>query len=197
MPLAKGSRVVDLPEAARISNFAELEGLRNYADVRLAWNELGLGVLVTVSGKEQPVSCDSDRPRSSDGLTLWIDTRESRTSHRASRYCHQFHFLPAGGGTDRSEPWFGQAKISRALADAPLCKSNDVPFRGEITKSGYRLEAFLPAQVLTGYDAEQHPRLGFYYAVRDGEFGEQFLSVNADFPYWDDPSLWSVLDLAR
>ena len=88
-------------------------------------------------------------------------------------------------------------KINRALADAPLCKTGDVPFRCENLKAGYRLEAFLPAAVLTGFDAAEHPRLGFYYALRDAELGEQFLSVNADFPYWDDPSLWSVLELVK
>ena len=33
--------------------------------------------------------------------------------------------------------------------------------------------------------------------VKDAELGEQVLSVGADFPYWEDPSLWSVLELTR
>jgi hypothetical protein len=193
MPLAKG-RVVDLPDRCRIDNFAALDGARNFADLRLAWNETGLGVQLMVDGKKAPPTGDAERPRSSDGLSLWIDTRDSRTGHRASRTCHQFHLLPAAAN---GEPWFGQAKITRALADAPLCKAGDVPFRVERFQGGYRLEAFLTAGVLAGYDPEQFPRLGFYYAVRDAELGEEFLSVNADFPYWDDPSLWSTLELER
>ncbi|CAN5378787.1 hypothetical protein BH11PLA2_BH11PLA2_44840 [soil metagenome] len=191
MPRKNGS--VELPDTARLSNFAELDDLTNFADIRLAWNEFGVGVQCTVSGKEQAPSGDESKPRSSDGLTLWLDTRDARTSHRASRYCHQFHFLPAAG----HEPWFGQSKINRALQDAPLCKSSDVPFNAKITKSGYTLSAFLPANVLTGFDPEQHPRWGFYYCVRDAELGEQVLSVNSDFPYADDPSLWSVLELGK
>ena len=27
--------------------------------------------------------------------------------------------------------------------------------------------------------------------------GEQVLSVGSEFPYWEDPSLWSVLELVR
>src|SRR5688572_16252748 len=104
MPLEKGDELLNLPESCRIDNFAGLDETRNFADVRLAWNELGLGVQAQIRGKEQPVSCDATRPRSSDGLTLWIDTRDARTSHRASRYCHQFHFLPAGGGADADQP---------------------------------------------------------------------------------------------
>jgi hypothetical protein len=190
-------RLVDLPDAARLDPFAALDGVTPFADVRVGWNELGLGVQCTVTGKEQPAAGDADRPRSSDGLTLWVDTRDARTSHRASRYCHQFHFLPAGGGADKEEPAFAQSKINRALADAPLAAAADVPFRAERVRGGYRLEAFLPAAVLTGFDPDQHPRLGVYYAVRDQELGDQHLSVNADFPFADDPSLWAVLELVK
>ena len=70
-----------------------------------------------------------------------------------------------------------------------------MPFRCfSASDGGYRLEAFLPAAVLNGYDPEQNSRLGFFYAVRDSELGEQVLSGDASFPYPEDPSLWSVLD---
>src|SRR5262245_13977323 len=85
--------LVDLPEAARLQNFAELDGLKNFADVRIAWNEFGLAVQAEVKGKEQAAVGDADRPRSCDGLSLWIDTRDARASHRASRFCHHFLFL--------------------------------------------------------------------------------------------------------
>ena len=92
---------------------------------------------------------------------------------------------------------FAQSKINRALQDAPLCNPGDVPFRGLPARRGYRLEAFLPAAVLNGFDPEQHPRLGVYYAVRDQELGDQFLGVGAEFPFADDPSLWAVLELVK
>ncbi len=197
MPRTDDDRLLDLPPESRIDNFAELDEQRNIADVRLAWNEHGLGLQVEVRGKEQPPQGNADRPRSSDGVTLWLDTRDSRTSHRASRYCHQFHFLPMGGGPDQDEPVFAQAKINRALHDAPLCSTGAAPFRASLLRGGYLLEAFLPASILNGFDPEQSPRLGFYYVVRDGELGEQFLSVGPEFPYWEDPSLWSVLHLQK
>ena len=65
------------------------------------------------------------------------------------------------------------------------------------SKGGYRLEAFLAAAALYGFDPQEHPRLGVYYVVRDQERGDQFLSVNWDFPFGDDPSLWSVLELVK
>jgi hypothetical protein len=195
MPRTNDDRLLDLPESCRIDNFPGMAGRPNFADVRCGWNELGLGMQVSVAGKDQPVQGDAARPRGSDGLTLWIDSRDARTSHRATRYCHQFHFLPSGGGPDHDEPAFVQSKIHRALQDAPLSSASAVPFQCAQTKNGYILEAFLPAAVLSGFDPEQNRRLGFYYVVRDLELGEQVLSVGSDFPYWEDPSLWSVLEL--
>src|SRR5581483_1655388 len=152
LPHEDADRLLELPETCRLDNFAALDERRNFADVRLAWNELGLGVQVEVTGKDQEPRGDAEHPRTSDGVTLWVDTRDVRTSHRASRYCHQFHLLPTGGGPDRDEPALVQASISRALQDAPLCQPSQVPFRGRSKKNGYVLEAFLPAAALHGFD---------------------------------------------
>jgi hypothetical protein len=197
IPAEDADRLLDLPENCRIENFEAMEERKNFADVRLAWNELGLGLQVEVHGKEELPQGSSSRPRGSHGVTFWIDTRDARTSHRASRYCHQFHLLPTGSGPEGDEPAFSQVKINRALQDAPLCNPSSVPFCCTRTRRGYIVEVFLPAPVLNGFDPDQNPRLGFYYAVRDTELGEQVLSVGADFPYWEDPSLWSVLELVR
>ncbi|MBN9118035.1 MAG: hypothetical protein J0I06_02515 [Planctomycetes bacterium] len=189
--------LVELSESATLDNFAGLDEKENFADVRLAWNEFGLAVQVEVRGKSQPPVGDSDRPSASDGLRLWIETRDARASHRGSRFCHQFAFFPTGGGTDKEEPFLTQSKINRALQDAPMANLADVPFRAHRAKGGYRLEAFLPAAALNGFDPQEHPRLGVYYAVRDQELGDQFLSVGWEFPFSDDPSLWAVLELVK
>ncbi|HMF11346.1 MAG TPA: sugar-binding protein, partial [Gemmataceae bacterium] len=184
MPLENDDRLLELPESCRVDNFAAMDEQANFADVRLAWNEQGIGLQVEVRGKDKQPQGDAARPRASDGVTVWIDTHDARTSHRASRFCHQFHFLPIGGGPDHDEPAFVQSKINRALQEAPLASAEAVPFRSAITKSGYLVEAFLPAGVLNGFDPAQNSRLGFTYAVRDGELGEQVLSVGSEFPYW-------------
>jgi hypothetical protein len=189
--------LLDLSESARLDNFAALDTQENFADVRLAWNEFGLAVQVLVTGKKQEAVGDSDKSSASDGLRLWIDTRDARASHRGSRYCHQFAFFPTGGGVDKEDPFLTQSKINRALQDAPMANLADVPFRAHHEKGGYRLEVFLPAAALYGFDPHEHPRLGVYYCVRDQELGDQFLSVGWEFPFGDDPSLWAVLELVR
>jgi hypothetical protein len=189
--------LLDLLEDCRLDNFEEMDGRQSFADVRLAWNEGGLALQVEVRGKQEPLAGDQARPRQSDGVTLWIDTRDSRGSHRASRYCHQFHFLAAGGGPERDEPLFLQTKIHRALQDAPLATAGALAFHCRPLAGGYRLEAYLPAAVLHGFDPEQNPRLGIFYAVHDRERGDQTLGAGNDFPFAEDPSLWSVLELVR
>jgi hypothetical protein len=186
-----------LPDACKLSSFAELDDRREFADVRMAWNENGLALQVEVRGKDRLPEGDIDRPRHSDGVSLWIDTRESRTSHRASRFCHQFHLLPRGGGEEKDQAVFGQSKINRALADAPLAAPGSIALRGRVRGTGYRLAAFLPADALTGFDPAHNPRLGIFYVVRDAELGEQALGASTDLPYAEDPTLWGVLELVR
>jgi hypothetical protein len=195
MPRERGEELLDLPPECRIESLGTMDGMKNFADVRLAWNEFGIGVRVAVSGKKDVPQGDIKQPRASDGFTLWLDTRDSRSSHRASRYCHQFHLLPVGGGSDLDEPVFVQTKINRALHDAPLVTESAVRFRGSVIRGGYIVEAFLPAAALNGYDPEQNRRLGVCYAIRDRELGEMTLGLDADFPFAEDPSLWSVLEL--
>jgi len=190
-----GDDLLDLPESYRIDNFAAVDEQRNFADVRLAWNEKGLGIQVDVRGKDKPIAGDESKPRHSDGFSLWIDTRDARTSHRASRHCHWFHFLATGGGPDKDNPAFVQWKINRALQDAPQVSAKAVRPRFHNLRGGYRLEAFLPAAVLNGFDPEQNPRLGFFYVVHDLELGNQTLGAATDLPYGEDPTLWSVLEL--
>lgn len=195
MPAGGDGDLIVLPEAARLDHLPDLDDGPRFADVRLGWNAAGLGLWAEVTGKRQPLLGDVERPRASDGLTLWLDTRGDRTFHRAGRTCHQFHFLPSGGGAKKDEPTFIQAKIGRATADAPLSPASEVPYRCTRLKGGYRIEAFLSAAVLSGFDPETNPRLGVYYAVRDFELGEQTLGVGQEFPFAEDPSLWAALEL--
>jgi hypothetical protein len=197
VPREDRDELLDLPPECGLDTFEDMDGRRRFAEVRVAWNEGGLALQAQVRGKQEPPRGDASRPRQSDGVTLWLDTRDSRASHRASRFCHQFHFLAAGGGADRDEPLFVQTKIHRALQDAPLATAGAVAFHCRPVKGGYCLEAYLPAAVLHGFDPEQNPRLGIFYAVHDRELGEQTLGISSDFPFAEDPSLWSVLELSR
>src|SRR5271166_2067832 len=59
-----------------------------FATLRAGWNDAGLGFRLEVSGKKMPVFADPNDPTESDGLHLWIDTRNTQSIHRATRFCH-------------------------------------------------------------------------------------------------------------
>lgn len=197
MPLEKSGLLLDLPESFIIPSLSEMDHQPTFAQVRMAWNESGLGLQVHVEGKKEPLQGDLSRPRTSDGVTFWLDTRDSRSSHRGTRYCHMFHFLPTGGGPDKESPAFAQSKIHRALQDAPEANPGEIAYRFLVEPTGYNLEAYLPATALTGYDPEECPTLGMCLQIHDRELGNQIMDSATEFPFAEDPSLWSQLLLVR
>ena len=152
---------------------------------------------VVVSGKKAPLRFDAERPELSDGLTVWIDTRDTHTIHRASRFCHQFMALPTGGGAKRDLPLRGMLPIHRARENPKPVDPETLSVSAKAQKGGYTLSLFVPAAALTGFDPAEHTRLGFTYLVNDGELGQQTFTCPADFPIAVDPSLWGTLELVE
>ena len=190
-----GASGITLPAEYRLPNFGELEQARTFADVRGAWSGEGLAFTAEVTGKRHPVWCRDTRLEDSDSLQLWIDTRDTHNIHRASRFCHRFVFMPAGGGRGHAEPIAEQLLINRARENAPPVPPKLLKVRAELRKDGYRLEAFLPAKTLAGFSPSDHPRLGFTYAVYDRELGLQTFSVGTGYPFDEDPSTWGTLEM--
>jgi hypothetical protein len=191
---AKGA---GMDATCRLLSLAELENLRPWANVRAAWNETGLAFAVRIQGKEQPPWCRTTRPEDSDGLQVWIDTRDVHNIHRAGRFCHRFLFMPVGGGQRLDQPVAQWLPINRAREHPQAIPPDALKVHSRKQTGGYRLGAFIPAEALTGFDPEEHPRLGFTYAVLDRELGEQTFGVGSPMPYQDDPSLWATLELVR
>jgi hypothetical protein len=207
VPVMRGERVwktggVELDESYRLLNLAELDDgtadrERGFADVRMAWNADGLVFNVRVDAKKQPVWCREGRLEDSDGLQVWIDTRATLNIHRASRYCHRYAFLPAGGGQRQDEPLADQLLINRARENARPIRPRELQVASRIAKAGYWLAAFIPAVALAGYDPQQYRQLGFTYAVYDRELGLQTFATGPAFPYDEDPTCWATLELAE
>lgn len=193
--LPRSAMLVDLPASHAVAHPALLEGQTPFGELRVAWNPDGLGFQLIVSGKRRPPQCHPERPAESDGLQLWIDTRDTQSIHRASRFCHWFCLLPVGDGPDGLQPTGAQLPVARAREDAPLCDPDAILLASTVLADGYTLRAWLPAGILNGYDPQAQPALGFNYLVRDAELGTQSLAVTDDFPSASDPSLWSTLTL--
>ena len=191
----KGKSLLDLPAGCALPQLDEVDGGKSFAEIRVGWNAAGLGIAARVRGKKKPPVGDLDAATESDGMQVWIDTRNTQSIHRASRFCHHFCLLPRAAGAKFDQPAGVELPIARAREERVPSKPSQIKVAATLLKDGYDLEAWLSADVLTGYDPESNPRLGFYCVVRDHELGEQFLTVGSEFPFAHDPSLWSTLEL--
>ncbi len=188
---------VELEEKYSLPFFGQLEGKKPYADLRVAWNEEGLAFNLRVEGKKQPPWCRDSRIEDSDGLQVWIDTRNTQNIHRAGRFCHRFALLPIGAGRNLGEPVISLLAINRAKESPREPGLGALKIKADKRLGGYTLQAFIGTEALTGYSPTDQPTLGFYYALADRELGPQTFSVGPEFPFDEDPSLWGTLDLTR
>jgi len=188
---------VDLDESYRLPSLGELEGMKTLADVRFGWNEAGLLFKVQVSGKQKPMWCRGNKLEDSDGIQLWIDTRDTHNIHRASRFCHRFIYLPAGGGREFELPVADQLIVDRARENANPVRPGKLQIFAAKRADGYVLSGWIPEEALTGYNPAEHPKLGFTYWLLDRERGEQTFSCGSEFPFAADPSLWGTLELVK
>src|SRR4051794_5194635 len=112
---AKG-RLLDLDAGCALPDLSALDEKPSWADVRVAWNPSGLAVQVETRGTVAPLA-DADRPEPTDGLQVWVDTRDTRDVSRATRFCHRFvaRLTPT---SPRSAPGLevAQRPIARAVA---------------------------------------------------------------------------------
>ncbi|MBD3675419.1 MAG: hypothetical protein HUJ26_18040 [Planctomycetaceae bacterium] len=172
-----------------------LDDFTPFARLSLGWHPEGLQIDCRVEGKQGALKCDPDQPTTSDGLHLWIDTRNTPGVHRANRFCHQISVWPSGGGKNKQEPIVQQVEIARCREKSPLADPELFWAKSTIEKTGYELSVWIPADALNGYDPEESPVCGFFYAVRDRELGLQTPSVGEEFPFASDPSLWHSIEL--
>ena len=194
IPRSRG-RLLDLPASCGLPDLAGLQGVESWAEVRVGYNSGGIGVAVELLDKVGPISPEPGHSSGVDSVQVWIDTRDTRNVHRATRFCHRFVAGIVSGKGRSLEVSVAQKPIARAVADAPLAALGCVEAKAERTLGGWRLEMFFPSQSLHGFDPETNRRLGFYYQVTDPARGDRFLGVGREFPVGEDPSLWSTLEL--
>jgi hypothetical protein len=193
-PLWSGSSV-NVNAEHLLPAFGELAGAPTFAQVFVGWNATGLAMKVIVSGKKQAIWCRSAKMDDSDGLSVWVDTRDTHDVHRANRFCSRYLFMPSGGGSRFDQPFATMLKISRAKEESKNLNRGRLGVSGLIRADGYELHAFMPEESMFGFDPKEHKRLGFCFAIMDRELGAQTFSVGLDFPIDSDPSLWGTLEL--
>lgn len=191
-----GGRLLDLPQECVLTSLSELDQSKSFAVVKVAWNDSGLGFSARISGKTERPKCDSHQPDTGDRIQLWINTRNSQTIHRPTKFCHRFVLLPTGGGPKRTGAFVKSQPI--AISNESLASPNveKVRLHAEVSSTGYELEAWFPVEVFTGFDPSNHSRLGLHYLIHDHELGTQALASVSDFRFETDPSLWQTVELS-
>jgi len=190
-------RPESLPDEAILPCLSsELAGDPKFAQIRCAVGTNALFFQADVQGKTQLPWCRESRLEDSDGLHVWIDTRNSPEIHRATKSCHRFGFSPMGRGPKGDLPFVGWAPINRARENPPPPPEDQMAIRARISDGRYRIVAAIHFDALTGLDLQDFPCVGFYFAVADRELGWQSLALQPDLPVADNPSLWAQLQLA-
>ncbi len=187
---------ISLGEEYKIQTFRELDGVPPFADFRMAWNTDGLYFNVAVAGKKQSLWGRPTRLDDSDGIHIWIDTRDTQSIHRATKFCHRFCFMPSTSETGKdAKPHATMLRINRAKEESRSLNQGKLEIRSSIKKDGYKSDIFIPAESIFGYDVSQYKRLGFCFAVVDRELGWQTFSSGPEFPIQEDPSMWGSVEL--
>jgi hypothetical protein len=191
----ESGRLLDLPEKCALADIGQLDGKERWAEVRVAWNPGGLAIAVLATGVS-PVQLSGARPEGFANAQFWIDTRDTRTVNRATRFCSRYVArLEAKRSERKLIVKASQQPVVRATADSPRCDPQLIVTRAELSKNAWTLEIFLPAKAVNGFDPETNRRLGFAYQISEFVREDQLLSVGRDFPVGENPSLWSTLEL--
>ncbi len=190
-------KLQDWTDEYLLPTLSQLDGKADFGQVWACWNEKGLAFACQVEGKKRALVCDPKRYWAGDNLRICTDMRDARANRRATKYCQQFFLLPTGGGGKKNKPAAGTAQIKRAKEHAPSILNERIEIASSIRKTGYSMEAIIPAGCLSGFDPEQHHRIGLYYILEDREWGQQYVTIGDDLNWHIDPSTWPTVVLEK
>ncbi len=165
---------------------SEWLGEERFAEMALAWNETGVFVDVFV---DKPFE-EALYPQFSQGdaVELFFDTRDLKTAGFATKFCHQFVFLPQPvQGIKAQEITHFRTEDTHALCDA-----DELQLSYEIGKKSYALQIYIPATCLHGYDPFHFERIGFTYRIHRFKGPPQNFAVNSQhFSLEQHSRLWA------
>ncbi len=166
-------------ELHRLPSPPSLFGEKEIASCYGAWNPEGVRFRFDI---DTP-------PAKEDRLDLWIDTRDLKTRHSPSRFCHHFLFLPVSRTKE---------EITRMRPDEfhPLADPSLLGLAVTIQKKGYSLLATIPSSCLVGFDPLNYPKIGFTYRLTLAAGGSQSFALTLKASVIEQhPSLWATCHL--
>ena len=126
-----------------------------------------------------------------DLLEIFIDTRDLKTCHVMTAFCHHFLFDPIKEEGREISRFRGEDR--HPLADPSLFFVKMLP-----KERGYRLQIGMPKEVLHGYNPSEFKRIGFTYRLQKKNGEKRHLYLSSDFFSIErHPSLWTSLRLSE
>lgn len=174
-------------EAYLVPSLEEVTGEEPFASLYMAWTKEGLHFLLKAEKAIESTFFPSYE--SGDSLELFIDTKCVKQAGFPHKFCHHFIFLPeAVEGVDRREVTRFRTEDAHPHADP-----DDLQLKIVSDKAYYKMEIFIPASCLTGYEAG---KIGFTYRVNRPEYVSQhFNLLSEEFNIAQNPALWSNVHL--
>jgi len=209
IPQLEAPNLLGLPESCRLPNLAGLAAGSSSVEVRAAWNEAGLGLEFRVElsatdketaslskGREKPARQAANPPAQPVcTVDLWLDTRDTRDVSRPTRFCHRFLAVIEAQRKGLQLAYVKQMPLMNAVGYSAQGKPETRHARLHSPDDELRLELFLEAGGLTGFDPDTNRRLGFSYRVQTPRWSVHQLGLGQEFTTIDNPSLWPVLAL--
>lgn len=196
-PAAESTSGAKPGATAEAANPESAESAVGPLDTRIAWSEDGLTFQFVLRGKLRRPYCRLSDLEHSDGIEIYVDTRNTKNVHRATRYCHRFVFLPGGGGPGEKDPYGSMLKINMARGEPATIGAYQPHVECKLSSTGYRLTCHLSRQYLEGWSPSEQPEVGLFFHLRDAELGHICLAYDKQLPVGEDPSLWPTAFLAK
>jgi len=173
-----------------LPDLSKIQGEFAFGKIALGWSPLGIEIFAVIDKPyEKSIFPNAEL---GDSLEVCIDTRNVKTSGFNTRFCHHFYALPA----QVNGIYAGELTKFRTEDAHDLCDSSKLHVKAEFAKKHYLLHLFIPAECLHGYDPDQFDQLGFTYRLNRYHGSPQHFSVSsAEFPFEQQPSLWSSVKL--
>ena len=160
----------------------------SFAKVAIGWHEEGIALQIQVNRAASRSAYPAIEQ--GDGVELFFDTRDVKTSGFNTRFCHHFFFLPESvEGVSKGEKTHFRTEDSH-----PLCDPQELECQVQVRKKDYIMKIFIPSHCLVGYDPKQFNRLGFTYRInRLGGEPQHFSVLSHEYQMDQQPSLWASL----
>lgn len=174
--------------------------------VRVAWNDSGLAVSAEASivpAKEHPTDEKGKQSQTTSlrpEIVFYIDTRDMKSNKRANRFCHCFEIeFPMAKGKKLLPGETRLVPLTHSQSRKQVESVADLPTVGSIDSELASISCWLPKELLTGFDPENVPSIGFFYvlSLRNHKDVSQTYGLSSNFPYNTDSSLWPSLKLSR